>query len=66
MLVVVIRKVIGIALIANNKQLNKTKQGLCVSVPRVVFLLHDLLHGAPRTDIVCFQLDLYDRNPVDQ
>jgi len=66
MLVVIICKIISISLIANDKQLNKTEQGLHVAIAWIIFVIHDLLHGSPRTDIIGFQFDLNNRNTVDK
>ena len=66
MLVVVIREIVSIALVAYYKQLNKTEQWFSVAIPRIVFVIHDLLHGTPRTDIVSLQFDLYNWNTVNE
>ncbi len=65
-LVVVVGKVVGIAFIADNKQLHKTQQRVGVAVAGVVFVIDDLLHGTARADLEGFQLNLHHRHAVDQ
>ncbi len=65
-LVWVIGEVIGIAAVADDKKLHEAQQGIGVAVAGVVFVVHDLLHGAARTDVQGFEFDLHHRNAVHQ
>ena len=65
-LVVVVGKVVGIAFVADDKQLHEAQQRVAVAVAWVVFVLDDLLHRPARAHLEGFQLNLHDRHAVDQ
>ncbi|GEM_PF-1974162 len=63
---VVVGEVIGVVSIADDEELEEAKERLGVAVAGVVFVLDDLLHGPPWMDAEGFQLDLHDRDAVDE
>jgi len=66
MLVFIIGKIIGFIAVANNKQLHKTHQGIAISVSRIIFIIHDLLHCLSWGNVNFFQLNLHHRQSINQ
>jgi hypothetical protein len=66
MAAVVVGEVPGVAAVADDEELQEAKQGFAVAVAGVVLVIDDLLHGPARADGQGFQLDLDDRNAVDE
>ena len=63
---VVVGEIPGLGAVADDEELEETKQRPGVAVPGVVLVIHDLLHGPARADAEGFQLDLDARHAVDQ
>ena len=66
MIIVIIGKIVSISTVAHNKQLHETKQRIGITVARVRFIIHYLLHGSAWTHFQTFQLDLYNRDSINQ
>lgn len=64
--VVVVGEVPGVGPVADDEELNEAEEGAGVAVAGVVFIVHDLLHGAAGTDAEVFQLDLHGGDAVDE
>ena len=65
-LVVVVGEIVGVAVVAHNKELHEAQQGVGVAVTWVVFVIHNLLHGPAWADLKGLELDLHHRNAIDQ
>ena len=63
---IVVREIERPIAVADDEQLQKTHDGFCIAIPRVVLVFDDLLHGATRAYAESLQFDLNDRHPVDQ
>ena len=64
--VAVVGEVPGLCSVADDEQLHETQQRVGVAVAGVVFVIDDLLHGPARADLQGFQLDLHQRQAIDQ
>lgn len=60
----VVRKIVGACKITYNKQLHEAEQRVGIAVPRIVFIIHNLLHGFPGRYINFSKLDLHHRQSV--
>ena len=65
-LAVVVGKKVGVVAVADDEQLHEAEQGVGVAVAGVVLVIDDLLHGAPGVNPGTLQLDLYQRQAIDQ
>lgn len=63
---VVVREIERPVSIADDEQLKEAQYGLGIAVARIVLVLDDLLHGAPRAYPEGLQFDLNDGHTVDQ
>ena len=63
---VVVGEVVGLIAVADDEQLHEAQQRVGVAVAGVVLVLDDLLHGAARVDAERLQLDLHQRQAVDE
>src|SRR5947209_1748059 len=63
---IVIGEIPRIRAIANNEQLNKTKQRLPVAISGIALVIHDLLHGTSRANSERFEFNLYGRHSVNK
>ena len=59
MLKIVIGKIIGIRIVADNEQLHEAQQGIAISIAGIVLVIHNLLHGTAWTYIQSLQFHLY-------
>ena len=64
MLVVVVRKVVGVGHVAYNEQLNIAKQGVRVAIASVTLIVNNLLDSSTRTYVKRFELHLNNRESV--
>ena len=51
MLLVVIGKIVGIVLIADNKHLHEAQQRIGIAITDIILVIDNLLHGTARADI---------------
>ncbi len=63
---IIIGEIPGITLVADNKKLNETKKGSCVSVSGVVLIFDNLLHRPTRTNAKRLQFNLHDRHAINE
>ena len=66
MLFLIIGKIVRTILVTHDKKLHKTQQRIGVTIARVVFVIHNLLHSHTRTDFMRLEFDLNDRYAVDK
>ena len=66
MLLVIVSKIIGIVLIADNEHLHKTQQRISVAVADIIFVVYNLLHSAARANIQSLQFNLHHRQTIDK
>src|SRR5690606_32759298 len=63
---VVVREIEGLRAVADDEELDEAEERAGVAVARVALVLGDLFHRAARIDAERLQLDLHDRNAVDE
>jgi hypothetical protein len=63
---VVVGEVVGVVAVADDEQLHEAQQGGAVAVADVVLVVDNLLHGPARIDAEGLELDLHQRQAVDE
>ena len=66
MFVIVIGKIVGIAFIADNKELHETEQGICKPIPRIIFIIDNLLNCSFGRNLQRLQFNLHNGNTIDK
>src|SRR5690606_5731608 len=63
---VVVREIEGLGTVADDEELGEAEERAGVAVARIALVLDDLLHRAARIYAEGLQLDLHDRNAIDE
>ena len=62
----IVGKIPGVAAVADDEELHEAQQAVGVTVARIIFVIDNLLHGFARTHLQRLQLNLYQRQSVNQ
>src|SRR5690625_6958006 len=66
MLTLVVGEVPGMVAVADDKQLQEAQQRVGVAAAGLIAIINDLLHGPARVDAQGLELDLHQRQAVDE
>lgn len=58
MLAVVVREINGVRAVAHDKKLHEAQQGVGVTIARIAFVVHNLLHGPARAYLQRLEFNL--------
>ena len=63
---VIVSKIVGVCPVADNEHLHEAEQRIGITVANIILIVNNLLHSTTRTHIKRLQLNLYNRQAINQ